>query len=189
MAQMVSTQELQDGLLFEAPRTDDAIGVPPAPPAGLDTALYDHDERLSRRDLRTQITRLEHELSRLFGSAFPRQGIEWGVPAPGGPRILSVNELERVRDSLVTRLRTAGAELAERTGAEQSNRGLIEDMQTDPGAYRWVRVSNEDIGERGCKHWHSRPRWGVFGFLLGWWRVKISSGCPLATGRRFAAST
>ena len=24
---------------------------------------------------------------------------------------------------------------------------------------------------------------GLIGMLMGWWRVKISSGCPLATGR------
>ena len=47
--------------------------------------------------------------------------------------------------------------------------------------YRWVRVVNEDIGEPGCKHWHVRPRWGVLGMLMNWWRVVISSGCPLAT--------
>ncbi len=26
------------------------------------------------------------------------------------------------------------------------------------------------------------PRWGIIGMFLGWWRVKLSSGCPLATG-------
>jgi len=60
-------------------------------------------------------------------------------------------------------------------------------MIADPEEYRWVRVSNEDVGERGCKHWHSRPRFGILGMLLGWWRVKLSSGCPLATGRRLPA--
>ena len=58
---------------------------------------------------------------------------------------------------------------------------LIERMLLDPGAYRWVRVSNEDIGEPGCKNWHVVPRLGIVGMLAGWWHVKISSGCPLAT--------
>jgi hypothetical protein len=44
-----------------------------------------------------------------------------------------------------------------------------------------VRVSHEDIGEPGCRHWHVRPRWSFIGMLMGWWRVVISSGCPLAT--------
>jgi hypothetical protein len=26
-----------------------------------------------------------------------------------------------------------------------------------------------------------RPRLGLIGMLMGWWRVVISSGCPLAT--------
>jgi hypothetical protein len=47
-----------------------------------------------------------------------------------------------------------------------------------------VRVYNEDIGEPGCKHWHAKPKWGPLGLLMGWWRVKISSGCPLAEGLR-----
>jgi hypothetical protein len=55
-------------------------------------------------------------------------------------------------------------------------------MTEDPTAYKWIRVSNEDIGEPGCRHWHSRPRWGILGMILNWWRVKVSSGCPLAMG-------
>ena len=23
--------------------------------------------------------------------------------------------------------------------------------------------------------------WGIIGMLMGWWHVKLSSGCPLAT--------
>ena len=51
-------------------------------------------------------------------------------------------------------------------------------MVAAPERYKWVRISNEDIGEPACKHWHSRPRFGLIGMLMGWWRVKISSGCP-----------
>ena len=57
-------------------------------------------------------------------------------------------------------------------------------MIAEPERYKWVRVSNEDIGEPGCRHWHSRPKLGLIGMLMGWWRVKVSSGCPLAGGRR-----
>jgi hypothetical protein len=39
-------------------------------------------------------------------------------------------------------------------------------------------VSTEDIGEPGCRHWHVRPRAGVLGMLMRWWRVVVSSGCP-----------
>ena len=51
-------------------------------------------------------------------------------------------------------------------------------MIAEPERFKWVRISNEDIGEPGCKYWHSRPRLGLIGMLMGWWRVRISSGCP-----------
>ena len=51
-------------------------------------------------------------------------------------------------------------------------------MVADPAEHKWRRVSNDDIGEDGCKHYHSTPRLGLVGMLMGWWRVKISSGCP-----------
>jgi hypothetical protein len=157
---------------------------PPAPPEGLDTALYEHDERASRADLRRQIAAMELALARLFGSAFPRQGIEFGVAGLGGPRLLSVDELEQVRDALAARIHDVSRRLHDAAYVEEKNRGLIEEMTADPASYKWVRVGNDDIGEPGCKHWHSTPRWGPLGMLLGWWRVKISSGCPLAKGPR-----
>ena len=139
-------------------------------------------DRLARHELRRQIAVLEKRLGELFASAFPRSGIEWGVPAVGGPRVLGVADLERVRDALAVRLGEAEAELARRGEAEEANRGLLESMIAEPERYRWVRVAAEDVGERPCQHWHSRPRWGILGMLFGWWRVKHSSGCPLAKG-------
>jgi hypothetical protein len=141
-------------------------------------------ERRVRQDLRAQIARLERRLGELFASAFPREGIDWHVGAIGGPRVLGIAELERVRDALAYRLSEAQSELARRADVEEANRGVLESMIAEPERYRWVRISNDDIGERGCRHWHSRPRWGVVGLLLNWWRVKLSSGCPLATGLR-----
>jgi hypothetical protein len=141
-------------------------------------------ERRARQDLRRQIARLDGRLGELFASAFPRRGIEWAVGAVGGPRVLGVAELERVRDALAARLREAQAELERRGAVEEQNRGLVEAMVAEPERYRWVKVSNEDVGEPSCRHWHSRPRWGILGMLMGWWRVKLSSGCPLATGLR-----
>jgi hypothetical protein len=157
--------------------------VPPAPPEGLDTALYEHDERASRADLRRQIALLELTLARLFGSAFPRQGIEFKVSGHGGPRLLSVDELEQIRDDLVARIGVVRADLDGYADAEASSRELIGRMTADPAAHKWARVSNADIGEPGCKHWHAAPRLGPVGMLMGWWRVKISSGCPLAEGQ------
>ncbi len=155
--------------------------VPPAPPPGLDTALYESDERAARDDLRRQIAAMEAELGELFASAFRRTGIDFRVPAPGGgPRVLSMDELEKLRDSLAARISDVKGRLHDRGYVEQQNRLLIERMSADPASHKWVRVSNEDIGEPGCRHWHSRPRWGLLGMIRGWWRVKVSSGCPLA---------
>jgi hypothetical protein len=49
----------------------------------------------------------------------------------------------------------------------------------DPAAHPWERVTHEDIGEPGCRQYHARPRLGFLGLLMDWWRVRISSGCPL----------
>jgi hypothetical protein len=158
--------------------------VPPVPPEGLDTILYDYDEREARADLRRQIAVMEMALARLFGSAFPRKNIDFSVPGMGGPRMLSVDELEKVRDGLAARIHEVKVHLHDYAVVEESNRELIEDMLADPASHKWERVYNEDIGEPGCKHWHVKPKWGVIGMLMSWWRVKISSGCPLAEGLR-----
>ena len=127
-----------------------------------------------------QIGRLEAELASLFCSTWPRTGFDWGVPGRAGPRLLSLGELEELRDDLADRVAAGRAALSDRTYAEEQNRGLIEEMLLDPAAHKWKRVSHEDIGEPGCRHWHVRPRLGLLGMLAGWWRVVISSGCPLA---------
>src|SRR6476620_9082323 len=123
--------------------------------------------------------RLERELGELFASAFPRRQIEWDVAPVGGPRILGLAELEQVRDRLAARVADVRAVLSDHAYVEEKNRELLERMIAEPERFKWVRVSNEDSGEPGCAHWHSRPRWGLLGMLAGWWRVKLSSGCPL----------
>ena len=104
-----------------------------------------------RRSLHTQIARLESEL-----------------PAgPGrrdrGARLLSVDELERVRDDLVRRIQerrfTGGAE-------QERKRRLREEMLLDPNAHFGVTVTNAEVGEPGCTRWSS------------WFRLRISGGCP-----------
>ncbi len=139
------------------------------------------DERAARRTLRDQIARLEDELRQLFCSAWPRQGFDFSVPGQGGPRLLSLGELEELRDDLADRVATTRRALAERSAAEQASRELIEAMLREPARYKWVRVSNADLGEPGCRHWHVRPRLGPIGVLMNWWRVVISSGCPRPT--------
>jgi hypothetical protein len=70
--------------------------------------------------------------------------------------------------------------LSARDELETCNRELLERMLAAPQNYKWLRISRDDLGEPGCGHWHSRPRLGLLGMLMGWWRVRISSGCPLA---------
>jgi hypothetical protein len=140
------------------------------------------DERPARQDLLDQIARLERELGSTLCSTWPRRGFEFaGVPGRGGPRLLTLSELEALRDDLAERVRGARHQLSERTWIEEQNRCRIEAMLLEPEKHRWMRVSHEDIGEPGCRDWHVRPRWGFLGMFLNWWRVVISSGCPLAT--------
>jgi hypothetical protein len=154
---------------------------PPLPPVPLRERT---DERPARRTLKEQIGKLEHELSSLFVSTWPRHGLEFTVPARGrGPRLLSLGELELLRDDLARRVDDGRRALSDRTYVEEQNRCRIEEMLLEPEAHKWVRVSNEDIGEPGCKHWHVRPRLGILGMFMNWWRVRISSGCPLAMGQ------
>jgi hypothetical protein len=140
----------------------------------------DGDERLARAELRRQIGRLEHRLSRLVAEAFPRLEIDSRVEALAiEPRALDLGELERVRDRLAERIADADKALAARDDLETANRELLDDMLARPADFKWLRISRSELGLPGCGHWHSRPRFGLLGMLMGWWRVKISSGCPL----------
>ena len=161
-------------------RRDTAV---PAHGSWFPPGVTEVDERAARRSLRDQLAHLESELADLFASAYPREGFQWSVRSRGGPRLLSLRELETLRDELADRLEANRRRLGEQTLAEQERRSMIEDMMLAPAEHRWMRVSNADIGEPGCKHWHVRPRWGLLGMLMNWWRVRISSGCPLAGGR------
>lgn len=138
------------------------------------------DERLARAELRRQIGRLEHQLARLRCEAFTRLEIDVGVGALARePRTLDLGELEQVRDRLAGRVAEARGALAEQDELETGNREVLEQMLARPADFKWVQISRDDIGAPGCGHWHSLPRLGLIGMLMGWWRVKISSGCPL----------
>jgi len=152
-------------------------------PVALAGALVEVDERAVRRTLLDQVARLEGELASVFCATWPRTEMPHPTVAGrgGGPRLLSLAELEELRDELAARISDARSALSDRTWVEDQNRRLIEEMMLEPQRHKWRRVSAEDIGERGCKHWHVRPRFGLVGMLMNWWRVVISSGCPLAT--------
>jgi hypothetical protein len=139
------------------------------------------DERLARAELRRQIGRLEHELARLRAEAFPRISLDTQVAGtPGEPRVAGLDELERVRDALSDRIAEAHRALRKQEELETSNRELLKRMLAAPAEHKWLRISRADVGEPGCGHWHSRPRLGPLGMLMGWWCVKVSSGCPLS---------
>jgi len=146
--------------------------------AGLGAGI---DERQARLELRRQIGRLEAELAGLFGEAFGHTEVAHRVDAVAAtPRVLDLGELEAIRDRLAERIGEAREALVERRQVEDENRELVERMLAAPQEFKWARVSRQDLGLPGCGHWHSRPRLGPIGMLMGWWRVKVSSGCPLA---------
>jgi hypothetical protein len=139
------------------------------------------DERLARAELRRQVGHLERELASLFAEAFGRVEIPHRVGAVAGePRVLGLGELEQLRDDLAERVAEAQLALRERARVETRNHELVRQMLASPADFKWVQVSRSDLGLPGCGHWHSRPRLGPIGMLMGWWRVKVSSGCPLA---------
>ena len=130
-------------------------------------------EAAARSDLRDQIARLERELALELADAFPRREPVRAVrsaSARGGPRLLSLGELERVRDELADRIAAL---------SDERPRARLEAMLAAPARHKWAYVTSADLGEPGCAVWAVRPRLGLIGMLMGWWRVKISSGCPL----------
>jgi hypothetical protein len=139
------------------------------------------DERAARRTLRGQIARLERELAATVAAAFPHVAVAADAPASAGPRLLGLGELERVRDDLAERVRQARVVVVERAELEADSRALLEEMLRDPARHKWVRLPLADLGRPGCGAYQVRPRLGLIGMLMGWWQVKLSSGCPLAT--------
>jgi DNA-binding transcriptional regulator YhcF (GntR family) len=155
------------------------FGELPAELAPADRLATDGDERLGRRELRRQIARLEAQLA-----SYPAEARKPGEPTHPLLRpkehVANMAELEATRDELIERLRQA-REAAERRGEREGRaRARLEEMVSDPSAHKWEKVSGKDLGEPGCASLGVQPRWGPVGALMNWWRVKVSSGCPLA---------
>ena len=138
------------------------------------------DERAAREALRAQVARLEEERAGLVCSSWPRTDRVHKVGRSGGAgaRALSIGELEEARDRLAAELREAKRRLAARTAAEEESRRLREEMLLHPEHHRGALVSNGEMGEPGCTRFEVRPRFGLLGMLMRWWRVVVSSGCP-----------
>lgn len=143
------------------------------------------DEAAVRRTLRDQIAHLEDDLSGLVLSAWPAT-IPVGTAGASsrGAALLSLAQLEQARDALAARAAAARRVLDERGRLQEEARRAREEMLLDPAAYPFARVTNEAVGEPGCRDWHVRPRFGLLGMIMRWWRVVVSSGCPLAGAAR-----
>jgi DNA-binding transcriptional regulator YhcF (GntR family) len=144
------------------------------------------DEALGRRELRRQIERLEAELAYHPEFASEGKGETHPLLRPK-PHVADLAELEAVRDELLERLRVARDRAAREAARERRARARLEEMLSDPAAHKWERVSSEELGEPGCKHYRVWPRWGPVGALMSWWQVKVSGGCPLAAPREAAS--
>jgi hypothetical protein len=132
----------------------------------------------ARADLRAQIARLERDLADTVIDGVPVR------PSGGtgaGPRLLGLADLEAQRDALLDAVEHARARLAETAEAQEAARARLEAMLADPPAHRGERVALAELGQGGCGVYSVRPRLGLVGMLAGWWEVKLSSGCPLAT--------
>jgi len=137
-------------------------------------------EQAARRTLRAQVAQLDRLLSAALCEAFPDR-LELAPLPAGGPRIQSLGELELRRDALIGVLREAREQLAARELERGLARALLEQMLLDPAKHRRLRISQRELGVGGCGVWSVMPKLGPMGRLMGWWRVKLSSGCPLAT--------
>ena len=139
------------------------------------------DEVAARRELRAQIARIERQLGDALVTAFPHASIDVQVPGRSGPRVLELGDLEAQRDALQAKLREVRAELEERGRHIEANRVLLERMLLEPKRFKFARLHRADVDMGGCGAYQVRPRLGIIGMLMGWWHVKLSSGCPLAT--------
>jgi hypothetical protein len=173
------------GVVARSPQVQGASPAEfPVPTAPVDRRDRAAEQRAARRTLRDQIARLEHELSDAFVTAYPMGGLDLPVARVAYPRLLDLGELEVIRDELADRLRAARVTITRRADEQAEKRLVLERMLLRPADYRFTRISCRELGDPGCGVWQVRPRMGLIGMLMGWWQVKLSSGCPLSTGRR-----
>jgi hypothetical protein len=161
------------------------------PTAAAAPAAAERATAAARAQLRAQIGTLERQLSDAliaclpYGAAPPAHAAAPVAPAAAatrGPRLLDLGELERSRDELATRLSAARGDLHRRGEHAARARVRLEAMHLEPGRHRFEQVTRAELGEARCGVWQVRPRLGLLGMLMGWWEVKLSSGCPLSRG-------
>jgi DNA-binding transcriptional regulator YhcF (GntR family) len=137
---------------------------------------HEADEAAARRELRRQIARLEAELASHPEARPEAQPLRPALRRKG--HVAGLAELEETRDELMTRLKKARTEAEKRGRREARARLRREDMAARPERHRFERLSFEECGDPGCGEFRVVPRFGPVGALAGWWRVKVSSGCP-----------
>src|SRR5262245_42539566 len=90
------------------------------------------DEAAARRTLREQIARLEAQLGHALTSVHPALPAPPTVRRPTGPRLLSLGELERIRDTLAAQLGETRAAAAAQGERQEAARELLEEMLLEP---------------------------------------------------------
>ena len=151
-------------------------------PAALAPAAGERETAAARAQLRAQIATLERRLSEALIACLPYADGSAAAPAARtsrGPRILDLGDLECARDELASRLSAVRAEQGRRGERAARARVRLEAMRLEPGRHRFERVTRVELGEGRCGVWEVRPRLGLLGMLMGWWELKLSSGCPL----------
>jgi hypothetical protein len=133
------------------------------------------DTRGARDSLRTQIARLERELAEILASTYPPV-----APPPTRrsaarrPTLIGLEALEAARDDLAHRLSQALRTADDQRRRQDEAQALLEDLLAHPEKHPRVRIANTDLGLPGCTTYTVVRR-----LTSPWWRVKISSGCPL----------
>ena len=136
------------------------------------------DESALRSELRRQVAFLEEEIA-AYAWHDRRDLGESGATARGTvPHLADSAELTETRDRLLERLTRLRGEAKQRGDREEGARAHVESMVRDPARHRWEVIRGEDLGEPSCVEYRVMPRFGPVGAIMGWWRVKVSSGCP-----------
>lgn len=138
--------------------------------AGIDAA--------ARAALRAQIARLERELATVVAASYPRIVTPPALARARAPRLLDLGQLERARDALAARVATAHRRAEAQSVAQGAARERLAAMLARPAEHKGEKIANRELGLPGCTTYAVLPRLGPVGLLTGWWRVKISSGCP-----------
>jgi hypothetical protein len=114
----------------------------------------------------------------VLASTYPRIAPPPGPAPASGPRLLDLAALERARDALVARVTTAHRAVERQRQGQAAARERLQAMLADPPGHKGERLANRELGLPGCTSYAVLPRLGPVGLLTGWWRVKVSSGCP-----------